>query len=206
MFHRTQFLERITKRLKRKPASGTHCLVYIRPDKFGEVRDKVGIIQSEEILAQFAEFIRKRMHPRDVAGRFEGTSFMVLLERGSARDAQVWGQQLIDQLQKTTFEVGETSTHMTCTVGACGVSEVFATLEEFVAATIRAHEQGKAEGGSQSMLEGAKRRRHEAKGIRRYLGEAPARRRSWTIASGWRSCRSRACAAIRSRCTTCSCA
>ena len=153
LFHRAQFLERVEKRLKRKPASGTHCLVYVKPDDFRAVRDKVGIIQSEEILAQFADFVRKRMHPRDVAGRFEGTSLMLLLERGSPQDAQVWGQQLIKKLEQTTFEVGETSTHMTCTVGACGASDVFSTFEEFVAATVRAYEQGKAEGGNVSFLE-----------------------------------------------------
>ncbi len=152
-FHRAQFLERITKRLKRKPASGTHCLVYIRPDNFGEVCDKVGVIRSEEILAQFAEFVRKRLHPRDVAGRFEGTAIMALLERGKARDAQVWGQQLITQLEKTTFEVDDISTHLTCTVGACGVSEVFSSLEEFVAATKRACEMGREEGGNTSFLD-----------------------------------------------------
>ena len=151
-FHRAQFLERITKRLKRKPASGTHCLVYIRPDDFGAIRDKVGIIQSEEILAQFAEVVRKRLHPRDVPGRFEGTSIMVLLERGSARDAQVWGKQLIDHLATVTFEVGDTSTQMTCTVGACGVSEVFSSLEEFVAATVSAYKLGKEAGGGTSFL------------------------------------------------------
>src|SRR5210317_79801 len=138
-FHRAQFLERITKRLQRKPVSGTHCLVYIKPDNFGAVRDNVGIIQSEEVLAQLAEFVRKRMHPRDVAGRSEGTSIMVLLERGSANDAQVWGQQLINALEKTTFEVGEISTQTTCTVGACGVSEVFGSLEDFVAATLKTY-------------------------------------------------------------------
>ena len=152
-FHRAQFLERITKRLKRKPAQGTHCLVYIKPDNFGEIRDKVGIIQSEEILAQFAEVVRKRMHPRDVAGRFEGTSIMVLLERGSARDAQVWGKQLIDHLKSVTFEIGDISTHMTCTVGACGVSEVFSDLEEFVTATVGAYKLGKEAGGSTSFLD-----------------------------------------------------
>ncbi len=99
-FHRAQFLERITKRLKRKPASGTHCLVYIKPDKFGELTDKIGILDSEEMLGLFAEEVRKRMHPRDVAGRFEGTSIMVLLERGTARDAQVWGKQLVDHIGK----------------------------------------------------------------------------------------------------------
>ena len=152
-FHRAQFLERVTKRLKRKPRSGTHCLVYIRPDNFGEICDKVGIIRSEEVLAQFAEFVRKRLHPRDVAGRFEGTTIMALLERGSARDAQVWGEQLIRQLAKTTFEVGEISTNMTCTVGSCGTSEAFGNLEEFVAATRRAYDMGKEAGGNTSFLD-----------------------------------------------------
>jgi len=151
-FHRAQFLERVAKRLARKPASGTHCLVYIKPDKFSELRDKVGVIQCEELLAQFAEVVRKRLHPRDVAGRFEGTSLMALLERGSARDAQVWGKQLVDQVAKMTFEVGDKSTHMTCTVGACGASDAFDNLERFVAATVEAHRIGREAGGNLSFL------------------------------------------------------
>ncbi|MDH3416196.1 MAG: diguanylate cyclase [Gammaproteobacteria bacterium] len=90
LFHRAQFLERIEKRLRRKPASGLHALAYVRIDNFADVCERVGILNSEEILAQFAEAVRKRMHPRDVAGRFEGTALMVLLERGKARDAEVW--------------------------------------------------------------------------------------------------------------------
>ena len=151
-FHRAQFLERVTKRLKRKPASGTHCLVYIRPDKFGDLKRKIGVLNSEEILAQFAEEVRKRLHPRDVAGRFEGTSIMALLERGSERDAQVWGKQLVDHINSMTFEVEDKSTNMTCTVGACAVSEVFSSLEEFVTATIDAHRLGKDAGGNTSCL------------------------------------------------------
>ena len=151
-FHRAQFLERITKRLRKRPPSGTHALVYVRPDKFGELAKKVGVIDSEEILAQFAEEVRKRLHPRDVAGRFEGTAIMALLERGSARDAQVWGQQLIDHISKQTFEIGDKSTHLTCSVGACGVSEVFSSLEEFVKATIDAFHVAKSEGGNTSAL------------------------------------------------------
>ena len=151
-FHRAQFLERLTKRLKRKPKSGLHVLAYVKLDNFAELRQKVGIINSEELLAQFSEILRKRMHPRDVAGRFEGTSVMVLLERGSARDAQVWGQQLCNHVSKTTFDVADCSTHMTCTVGVCGVSDVFGSLEELIAATVDAHRRGKADGGNTSAL------------------------------------------------------
>ena len=166
-FHRAQFIERISERLQKKPTQGTHCLVYIKPDNFGAVLDKVGILNSEEILAQLAEEIRKRMHPCDVAGRFEGTSIMVLLERGSARDAQVWGKQICDHIAKVTFEVEDRSTHMTCTVGACAVNEVFGSLEEFIAATISAHALGKKAGGNTSFLdesadEGTKQREFDA--------------------------------------------
>jgi diguanylate cyclase (GGDEF)-like protein len=151
-FHRAQFLERIQKRLRRKPSSGTHVLAYVKVDKFGDVLKKVGILNSDEILGQFAEAVRKRLHPRDVAGRFEGTSLMVLLERGSARDAEVWGTQLCEHIRKQTFEVADHSTQLTCTVGVCVANEVYATLEEFVAATIDAYEIGKEAGGNMAML------------------------------------------------------
>jgi diguanylate cyclase (GGDEF)-like protein len=170
-FHRAQFIERISKRLRKKPAQGTHCLVYIKPDNFGAIREAVGILNSEEVLAQLAEEVRKRLHPRDVAGRFEGTSIMVLLERGSARDAQVWGKQICKHIEGYTFEVDDKSTHMTCTAGACAVNEVFSSLEEFIAATVGAHKLGKEAGGNNSFLdesanEDTKRREFDAIWVR----------------------------------------
>lgn len=151
-YHRSQFLDRIKKRLGRKPKSGLHILAYVKVDNFGELRDKIGIIDSEELLAQFSEELRKRMHPRDVAGRFEGTSLMVLLERGRARDGQVWGEQLAKHISKQTFEVNGKSANMTCTVGVCAVSDEFGSLEELVAAAVEAHRMGKKAGGNNSVL------------------------------------------------------
>ena len=151
-YHRSQFIERLGKRLQQKPKSGLHVLAYVKIDNFAEVQKTIGIIQSEEVLAQFAEEMRKCMHPRDVAGRFEGTSLMVLLERGNARDSHVWGRQLADQISKTTFDVGDTSTQITCTVGVCAVSEVFSNLEELVAATVDAYKLGKEAGGNTCFL------------------------------------------------------
>jgi diguanylate cyclase (GGDEF)-like protein len=151
-FHRAQFIERLQKRLARKPSSGTHVLAYVKVDNFGQVLDKVGILNSDEILGQFAEALRKRLHPRDVAGRFEGTSMMVLLERGSARDAEVWGNQLCESIRKKTFEVADNSTQLTCTVGICAANEVYSNLEEFVAAAVGAYQIGKEAGGNTAML------------------------------------------------------
>ena len=151
-FHRGQFLDRITKRLKRKPKSGQHALAYIKPDNFREVRQAVGIIDSEEVLALFAEEVRKRMHPRDVSGRFEGTVIMSLLERGNERDAEVWGKQLVEHIQKHEFKVGGQTVKLTCTVGVVGVSGVYSSLEELVSAAAEAHDKAKDSGGNSAAL------------------------------------------------------
>lgn len=148
LFHRAQFLQRITKRLKQKPTSGMHALVYVKPDDFSEVRRAVGILETEEVLAQFAEEFRKRMHPRDVAGRFEGTVLLGLLERGNERDAEVWGRQLVEHMQKHVFRVGKQEIQLTCTVGVVGVNGVFPSLEELVSAAADAHKSGKTAGGN----------------------------------------------------------
>lgn len=152
LYHRSQFLDRIKKRMRRKPTSGLHALAYIRIDKFEKICENVGILNSEEVIAQFAEKMRKRMHPRDIAGRFEGTTLMVLLERGSARDAQAWGEKLCQYMQKQTFEVGQRSTQLSCTIGICAANEVFSSLEDFVGATVDAYKLGMAAGGNQSYL------------------------------------------------------
>ena len=151
-FHRAQFVERLKKRLAKKPPSGLHVLCYIRIDKFSQVCNKVGILNSDEVLAQFADVVRKRLHPRDLAGRFEGTALMVLLHRGSARDAEVWGRQLCEHIRKLTFDVEDRSAQLTCTVGVCPFNEMYGSLEEFVAGAVDGYALGKQAGGNTAYL------------------------------------------------------
>ncbi len=171
-FHRAQFLERVQKRLKKKPSSGLHLLVYIKPDDFSEVRTQVGILNTEEVLAQFAEEVRKRLHPRDVAGRFEGTVIMALLERGNERDAEVWAQQLCDHIEKYDFTVDNLHAKLTCTVGICAVSGVYSNFEELISAVANAHARGKQDGGNSKHLtestdESTRLRKHDKIWVKR---------------------------------------
>ena len=164
-FHRAEFLERMTKRLKRKPASGLQVVAFVKPDGFSRVRNDVGILETEEILAQFAEEVRNRMHTRDVAGRFEGTAILLLLERGNERDAEAWGQQLVEHVEQHTFKIGKLNVKLTCTVGVVGVSGVYSNLEELIAAAADAHELGKDKGGNSVYLHEAN---DESTRLRRY--------------------------------------
>src|SRR5690606_1775926 len=151
-FHRNQFLEKTAKRLSNKPKSGLHALAWIQPDRFSDLRKTVGIVASEEILAQLAEEVRKRMSPRDIAGRFEGTVILALLERGNERDAEVWARHLVEHLREVDFKVGSHTVNLTCTVGVCAVSGVYSNMEELVAAVAEAHASGKKSGGDCAFL------------------------------------------------------
>ncbi|MDH4108974.1 MAG: EAL domain-containing protein [Gammaproteobacteria bacterium] len=171
-FHRAQFLERMVKRMAKKPASGLHLLAYIKPDSFSDVIDKTGIIASEDVLGLFAEEVRKRLHPRDLAGRFEGTALLALLERGSERDAEGWGKQLARHVAKHRFAAGQRELNLTCTVGICPVSDVFENLDELISAAKAAHRSGKDAGGNQAALntavdEDTKLKRHDQIWVKR---------------------------------------
>lgn len=157
LFHRAQFLERVAKRLKKKPASGLLALAYVRIDKFSAIRDKVGLLNSEEVIAQFAEALRKRLHPRDIAGRFEGTALMVLLERGSARDAEVWAAKTCEYMRGLTFDVADRSAQLTCSIGVCPANDVFGSLQDLAAATVDAWRLALESGGNSAYLSDAAR-------------------------------------------------
>ena len=151
-FHRAQFLERARKRLASKPQSGQHILAYVKLDNFKAVQQKVGILRSEELLAEFAELLRGRLHPRDLAGRFEGTAILILMERGHPNDAQVWGKQFIRMASKHTFEIGNTKTRLSCSIGVCGADAVFSNFEEFVAATVKVGRLARKGGGGKCVV------------------------------------------------------
>ncbi|HEX7082245.1 MAG TPA: sensor domain-containing phosphodiesterase [Gammaproteobacteria bacterium] len=146
-FHRNQFLEKAAKRLDGKPKSGLHVLAWIQPDRFSELKKSVGIIATEEVLSLFAEEVRKRMNPRDIAGRFEGTAILALLERGNERDAEVWARHLVDHVRELDFSVAGHTVNLTCTVGLCAVSGVYSSMEELVSAVAEAHANGRKGGG-----------------------------------------------------------
>ena len=149
---REVFLKTLAKQLSDKPKSGVLTLVYIKPDDFSEVHERVGIIETEEVLAQFAKQIDMHMHPGDIAGRFEGTTIMVLLARGNERDAAVWGKQLVDRIRKHKFAINSQTVNMTCSIGMTSAVEVNSDLEELVSGSFGAYKQAKNAGGNSVIL------------------------------------------------------
>ncbi len=152
-FNRRRFLELLTDKLDGSGRSGVRVLAYIRPDKFGAVEDQIGPVSSEEVLVQLAELVQSLAQPNDLYGRFGGTVFTILLERGTARDAEAWAQNVVARMAERIFEAAHNTLSITCTIGLAQVGPGTDRLEALIAGAKRANERGRAQGGNRVVLE-----------------------------------------------------
>src|SRR5690606_17314861 len=152
-YHRRRFIEVLAERLEQPPRSGVRALAYIRPDKFGEIADEVGPLPSEDILVQLAQLLGSLAHQHDVCGRFGGTVFTILLERGTLRDVEAWAEHAASRISDHIFEVAQNTLSLTCTIGVAEVGPSTAKIEELLAGAERANQRGRQRGGNQVVLE-----------------------------------------------------
>ncbi|MEM9173249.1 MAG: EAL domain-containing protein, partial [Pseudomonadota bacterium] len=146
LYHRKHFQKLVDKRMQMPLESGQRLMAWIRIDKFKNIRNDLGVILSEDVIAEFAELLRQKLTQQDIAGRFEGTAFTVLLERGSERDAENWARAFTKLVADSVFSAGERTVNLTCTMGIAPQSPLTndaASLIELAEQTFRqAHSTG----------------------------------------------------------------
>ncbi len=115
--HRGFFLDELRKRLAEAPKGGVRHIAYVEPDKLEDILSELGVLSAEEFLVQFAQALRENLQPGDLAGRFAGNGFMMLLHRGNNRDIEAWAEQSVRRISTHVFQLGDKSISTTCTVG-----------------------------------------------------------------------------------------
>jgi len=65
---------------------GVRQFAHIKPDRFIDIQLSIGVLASEDFMAQLADLLRVQLTPTDICGRFGGNGFLIMLERGTARD------------------------------------------------------------------------------------------------------------------------
>ncbi len=147
-FHRHYLLERTEARLQEPLGGGIRALVYIRPDHFARVHDDIGLLATEDLLTRLAELLKEFMQPADIYGRFGGTMFVALLERGTMGDAEAWADSIRKAVAAKVFDVDNRSTSLTCTIGLIELDPECKTIAEALAAAEHACRRGRDVGGN----------------------------------------------------------
>jgi diguanylate cyclase (GGDEF)-like protein len=146
--HRGHFVEELRKRLSVPLRAGVRHLVYIEPDKQESILAELGALHGEEFLVEFARHLRALLQPGDLAGRFAGNGFMILLQRGNTGDVQAWAEHVVSKIASQVFQVGERSLSTTCTVGLAVVPPTVLDPEEPAADAFRSNRRGRELGGN----------------------------------------------------------
>ncbi|MGH8252057.1 MAG: EAL domain-containing protein [Steroidobacteraceae bacterium] len=150
--HRRYFVEKLRARLAEPAKAGVRCLAYIEPDKYDAVHEELGVLVGEDFLTDFARLLREQVQPGDIAGRFGGHGFMLLLERGNTQDVEAWSEHVVHKVATEVFQAGAKSLSTTCTVGLGPVPAEVRTPEGPANDAYMAHRQGREMGGNRVQL------------------------------------------------------
>ena len=152
-YHRRHFVEQLEQRLSSRPQGGVRALAYLRPDKFGEIKDEVGPLASEDLLVELAEVLRALTQPSDLYGRFGGTVFTVFMQRGNVRDVEAWADNVLAKMASHIFEVANHSLSLTCSVGIAEAIRDTDNVETLIREAEKANKRGRQRGGNQVVLQ-----------------------------------------------------
>jgi diguanylate cyclase (GGDEF)-like protein/PAS domain S-box-containing protein len=146
--YRRFFVERLRERLAKPAKAGVRFLAYIEPDKYEAVLEDVGVMIGEDFLTDFARLLREQVQEGDLAGRFGGNGFMLLIERGNSLDVDAWAEHVVHKVATEMFQVGSKSLSTTCTIGLGHVPGEVRTPEGPASDAYNANRQGRELGGN----------------------------------------------------------
>lgn len=142
------FIEHLQKRLAQPIKAGIRQLVAIEPDKLSSIFDELGPLLAEDFVGQFAGLISETRLPEDLFGRFGDGTFVILAERGTARDIEVWCNNLLRKIAQQVFRVGDKQISCTCSIGIGAIDPRAPDAAVSIADALTARRDAQAAGGN----------------------------------------------------------
>jgi multidomain signaling protein FimX len=148
----TQFLQQryalaaMRERAAQNMKGGVRQIAHIKPDRFIDIQHAIGVVASEDFMAQLAEVLRTQLTGNDLCGRFGGNGILVMLERGTAKDVETWAENVVKRVHDHVFMIEDKTLSATATVGLGLLPpsnpDITAAITDAVSATRRGRELG----------------------------------------------------------------
>ncbi len=121
---RHQFAAKVQDWLDSPPGPCTRVLMYVRPDDYARIDERLGPLASEDLLCNLGQFLSDHLGRGLVVARFGGNIFTVLIERPTLKDITAAAEALRAAIADSIFEVGPYSTSMTASIGLIELSQL----------------------------------------------------------------------------------
>lgn len=96
-----------------------YAVLMVDIDHFKEVNDRLGHLGGDEVLCHVAHLLRRHLRTQDLAGRWGGEEFLLLLPDTSATGAQIVAEKLRQWVEKSPCTYRGETLHVTISIGRC---------------------------------------------------------------------------------------
>ena len=156
VFNRRVLLERLELELRRCRRYGTRlCVLLLDVDHFKRVNDTYGHLAGDAVLVVLGHLLKTRVRGTDVAGRYGGEEFCVLLPETDLDPGRELAERLRQHLAAETFAAGETTFRVTCSVGVAHFHDAKQKVTDLLQAADEALYQAKQQGRDRVCVAGA---------------------------------------------------
>lgn len=181
-YNRRYFLECMHYEMQRSRRSGSSLsLLMIDLDHFKRVNDRYGHIIGDIAMSTTARIISDLLRNTDIAGRYGGEEFCVLLPDTCLTGARVIAERMRQHIEREEFpSSGGSSFHVTCSIGVAEMERRTCDVAAFIQQADDALYQAKTSGRNlvAAVTGSAEQPPHRAK-----IAEGRRKKRSAVIAS-----------------------
>jgi diguanylate cyclase (GGDEF)-like protein len=122
------------------------ALVMLDVDHFKRINDEHGHAAGDAVLRALSEMLLCVTRRTDVAGRYGGEEFLVIMPQSRARNAGTFAERLRESVEKARFPVVGTELRVTLSAGVAQYERSFGSPEDLLACADRALYGAKAAG------------------------------------------------------------
>ncbi len=123
-------------------------VMYVLLDNFIQVRDKIGIMNSEQVLNEISGIITSHCDTDDVISRFGDCTFAILSADESTVVTQEKANMIRSAIESHIFESSGQSLITTTSIGICSVRETDTSAEDVISRADLACEAVRSSGGN----------------------------------------------------------
>lgn len=121
-------------------------------DNFKEINDKRGHVIGDNVISALGEMIKQNIRPGDIAGRYGGDEFGIVLSNIDAKKAGEIAERLRENIEHESGAINGLDICFTISIGIQTFSSVFKSHREWVVAADEALYKAKDEGKNCSFV------------------------------------------------------
>jgi two-component system cell cycle response regulator len=122
-------------------------------DRFKEVNDRHGHLAGDQVLRVFADRLKRRLRASDIAGRYGGEEFLVMLSQINEEGGELFAERWRAEAEEDPIELDDgQSIRTTLSIGVARYTPIFRNGSELIAAADAALYQAKESGRNQVIV------------------------------------------------------